>query len=121
METSELTPEQKRERIEAQKKARNTNIFLFCTTIIQIVVTLVLIIAMFIVSLIVVSLVMGKDNPIAPTLMQFLMFAEFIGGLILGFMVFNAIVRLLIKKLHLEDKIKKDVLDRYKKVEKTKK
>ena len=54
MEEYELTPEQKKERIEATRKKRNTNIFLFFTVIIQIVVTLAIIVGMFVVSLILV-------------------------------------------------------------------
>lgn len=120
MDEYELTPEQKKERIEAQRKKRNTNLFLFCTVIIQVVVTLVIIVALFVVSLILVSLIFGKDSDWAPKIMSALMLAEFIGGLILGFIVFSAIVRLIIRKFHLEDKLTKEVLDRYKKVEKNK-
>lgn len=118
MEEYELTPEQKKARIDATRRRRNTNIFLFFTVIIQIVVTLAIIIGMFLISLVLVSLICGKDNIWAPKIMQVLMFAEFIGGLILGFMVFSAIVRLIIRKFHLEDKLTQDVLNRYKKIEK---
>ncbi|MCQ2589454.1 MAG: hypothetical protein MJ179_03425 [Treponema sp.] len=118
MEDRELTPEEKKMKIEAQKRKRNTNIFLFFTVIIQIVVTLAIIIGLFVVSIVLVSLIFGKDNVWAVKIMNVLMFTEFIGGLILGFIVFSAIVRLIIRKFHLEDKLTKEVLDRYKKVEK---
>lgn len=118
MEEYELTPEQKKERIEAARRKRNTNIFLFFTVIIQIVVTLTLIIAMFVASLLLVSVICGKDSVWAPKIMQVLMIVEFIGGLVLGFMIFTAIVRFIIRKFHLEDKLTQDVLNRYKKIEK---
>lgn len=125
MDEYELTPEEKQARkmakIEYNRKKRNTNLFLFCTCIVQIVVTLAIIVALFVASLIIVSKVCDPNGTTAPRVMQILMFVEFIGGLILGFMAFSAIVRWVIKKFNLETKINADVIARYKKTPKEKK
>lgn len=125
MDEYELTPEEKKAqkmaKIAFQRKKRNTNLFLFCTCIIQIVVTLAIIVALFILSLVIISRVFGPDSEVAAKIMQILMFVEFIGGLILGFMAFSAIVRFIIKKFDLESKINADVIARYKKQPKDKK
>lgn len=118
----ELTKEEKlakrMAKIEYNKKKGNTNIFLFCTSIIQIAVTLFVVVGLFLASIFIVTRFLEPNSFEARKLLQILMFVEFIGGLILGFKIFASIVRFIIKKFNLEDKINQDVINRYKKLPK---
>lgn len=118
--TDKEKEEIKKRKIDFAVKKKNTSIFLICTTIIQIIVTFSIILAMFIATLIIVGRFAPLTEATAPQVMKPLMFIELIAGLILGFKAFTAIVRVIIKKFNLKGKIKDDVLARYEKIPKNK-
>ena len=117
-EITQESEEKKKAKIEAQRKKTTTNIFLFFACCWHIIETLSIMIAMFILYIIITYRVLqvpgnSQAGGIASAIM---MLVILVGGMILGFRVYVLSIRWFIKKYHYENKLTKEVLDRYTKM-----
>jgi len=117
-EVTEESEEKKKAKIEAQRKKTTTNIFLVFATLWNIVVTFSIICALFVLYLFVTYRLLGVqgDSQGGGVVTGIMMIVVFVGGMILGFRVYVLSIRWFIKKYHYENKLTKEVLDRYKKM-----
>ena len=110
--------EEKKAKIEAQRKKTTTNIFLFFACCWHIIETLSIMIAMFILYIIITYRVLQVpgNSQAAGVASAIMMVVILVGGMILGFRVYVLSIRWFIKKYHYENKLTKEVLDRYTKM-----
>ncbi len=104
----------KRDQIEFRKKKNTSNIFLFFGTIFEILITLVIVLGLVLLEAVIILKWMNLPDTVKGNVFQFVSVAALIGGIVLGFMVYKALGRLVIKKFHLEDKLREDVLNQFK-------
>ena len=104
----------KQDQIEYRKKQSTSNTFLFFGTIIEIVITLVIVLGLVLLDAVILLKWMNLPETVKGNVFQFTSVACLIGGIILGFMTYKALGRLVIRKLHLEDKLREDVLNQFK-------
>jgi hypothetical protein len=119
MDMSELSEEEKQERIkkelEFRAKKRNSRIFLLAGSIFEIVETIALIIALFLLFIVLIIKVFHFKEQTAQTLYQISTVVSFIGGLILGFFIYRACANFVIEKFKLHDKLTDEVINHYSK------
>lgn len=101
----------KKDQIEYRNKKRNSSILTFCSSLYEIVVSLVIFFVLFLLAAVIVSKTGLQD---ASNLLFYVMIALLIVSIILGFFIYKVTVRAIIKKYHLEDKILDSVLYHYK-------
>lgn len=104
----------KRDQIEFRKKKNTSNIFLFFGTIFEILITLVIVLGLVLLEAVIILKWMNLPDTVKGNVFQFVSVAALIGGIVLGFIVYKALGRLVIKKFHLEDKLREDVLNQFK-------
>ena len=109
----ESKAKRKKEQIEFRNKKRTSSIFMFFATIFEIIETLLLIILAYIALVFIISRVFPADSKVAGTIFQIGTVVIFIGGMILGFLIYKKVVVFAIKKMKLEDKLSDDVLNHY--------
>ena len=119
MDMSELSEEEKQERIkhelDIRAKKRNSRIFLLVGSIFEIIETIVIIIALFLLFLFLIIRVFHFKDQVGQTLYQISTIVSFIGGLILGFFVYKAFANFVIEKFNLHDKLTSEVINHYSK------
>ena len=104
----------KKDQIEYRTKQKTSNIFLFFGTIFEIIITLTIVMALVLLEAIIILKWMNLPDNVKGNVFQFVSVAGLIGGIVLGFMTYKALGRLVIKKFHLEDKLREDVLNQFK-------
>lgn len=110
----ESRAKRKKEQVEFRTKKRTSNTFMFFATIFEIIETLILMIVLFIsFAFIIFRVLKLGDSQIGVTIFEIGSLIIFIGGMILGFLIYKKVVRIAIKKMHLEDKLSDEVLNHY--------
>lgn len=109
----ESKAKRKKEQIEFRNKKRTSNIFMFFATIFEIIETLLLIVLLYIGLVVLISKLFTPDSQVAATIFQIGTVVIFIGGMILGFLIYKKAIVFVIKKMKLEDKLSEDVLSHY--------
>lgn len=110
----ESRAKRKKEQVEFRTKKRTSNTFMFFATIFEIIETLILMIVLFIsFAFIIFRVLKLGDSQIGVTIFEVGSLIIFIGGMILGFLIYKKVVRIAIKKMHLEDKLSDEVLNHY--------
>lgn len=109
----ESKAKRKKEQIEFRNKKRTSSIFMFFATIFEIIETLLLIILLYIGLVLLTGKIFAPDSQAAGTFFQIGTVVIFIGGMILGFLIYKKVVVFAIKKMKLEDKLSDDVLNHY--------
>lgn len=125
MDYSELDKEdqkrKKAQQIEWRTKKKNSSIFMLVSSIFEIIVSLIVIVALFVISALIVFRVLKLDNKAGQIIFEVLTIASFIGGMIIGFIFYKMGARWAIKKFNLEDKMLEEVMVHYRKVTKEEK
>lgn len=109
----ESKAKRKKEQIEFRNKKRTSNLFMFFATIFEIIETLLLIILLYVGLVVLISKLFAPDSQVAGTIFQIGTIVIFIGGMILGFIIYKKVVVFAIKKMKLEDKLSEEVLSHY--------
>ncbi|MBP5568012.1 MAG: hypothetical protein J6X54_02175 [Treponema sp.] len=111
--------EERKAKIDAQRKKTTTNIFLAFAVVYNVVLTLSLMIAIYVAYLFLMLRVfkVPADSSAGGTINAIMVLAVLVGGMILGFKLYVKSIRWFIKKYHYEDKLTKKVLDMYMKPE----
>src|SRR5574344_37806 len=104
--------QRKKDAIEYQNKKRNSYIFMLCASLFDIVETVLLIVVVFMFFMIKVFHIQGDA---ATILFQVMTVVIFIGGMILGFIIYRKVVQWAIEKFNIAEKINDNVLVHYKK------
>lgn len=123
MDYSEIDEEEKKRRKEQsviwRTKRKNSTIFMFATTIVEILVSLAAILILFCVSAFFIFRVFhAGDTKAGAIIFEVLTVVSFIGGMIIGYFLYKLCARWAIKQFKLEDKLSDDVLMHYKKLSK---
>lgn len=126
MDYTEIDDEEKKRRkelaVQMRTKRKNSTIFMLATTIIEIIVSLAAILVLFCVSAFLIFKVFNAGNSkLGAIIFEVLTIASFIGGMIIGFFLYKACARWIIKQFKLENKLSDDVLMHYKKYTKEEK
>ncbi|MDD5929460.1 MAG: hypothetical protein PUC37_06595 [Spirochaetales bacterium] len=103
-ELDEEEKKRRKEQIEYRNKKRNSNLFTFLATIFEIIETAVVVFLFIILSIIIIDKIDVAEN-VKSILANVLFIASFFGGLFLGFFIFKKVVRFVICKFNLEDKL----------------
>ena len=119
MDKSELTDEEyekrKAESIANRNKKRYSDIFVLCASLFLIAETMVILLALMLPLFILFSYLIPRFGGTTGVLMIFevVKMVGFVGGLILGFMIFRKVINWFIRKNHLEDKLTENVKSHY--------
>ncbi|NLC92436.1 MAG: hypothetical protein GX677_03075 [Treponema sp.] len=107
--------QRKKDAIEYQNKKRNSYIFMLCASLFEIVETVLLIVVLFVVFMFFMIKVFHIQGDAATILFQVMTVVIFIGGMILGFIIYRKVVQWAIEKFNIAEKINDNVLVHYKK------
>lgn len=117
MSTPDLDEEEKQNRkkmmVEWRNKKRFSNIFMFVASIFEIVETLILMLVAFILVSFVLIKICNPDSMAVQIIYQGLSVVIFVGGLIGGFFIYKAVIRWVITKFDLKDKLTDEILFHY--------
>lgn len=120
MDYSQLDEEEqkrrKKEEVVHRTKKRNSNLLLFFGCIFEIIETFIIVILLFVLSTAVLSRILPQN--VAGVVITIFIILSFVGGLILGFLIYRTAIRFVIKKFKLEDKLTDEVIKQYSKVSK---
>lgn len=106
----------KKDAVEFRNRKRNSNLFLFLGSLFEIVVSLIIILALFLFFLAVLSRILPAN--IFEKVYPITTLISFFGGLFLGFMVYRKLAQFIIEKYKLKDKITDEVYKHYAKLSK---
>jgi uncharacterized membrane protein len=109
----ESREKRKREQIEYRNKKRTSGIFMFAATIFEIVETIILMLVLFLLTAFILLKCFDPENPAVQIAFQVSTVIIFIGGMILGFLIYKKTVTWAIKKFNLQDKLMDDVVRHY--------
>ena len=123
IENADFSPEElerrKKDKIEFQVKKRNSTIFVLCSTVIQIVETLVILAALLFADLMLMFKVFDLNKiEVGPTILQLSFFGLFFVGLILGFFAYKYTMYFIVTKFDLTSKLLDTTLEHYKTLKK---
>ena len=104
----------KKEQIEYRIKNRRSNIFLFCAGAFGILETVLLIFIFFIIEAIFYFRVFHFSETGNLTAFSIIMLVLFFAGIVVGHIIYLKIVRWVIKKWNLKDKLSADLINHYK-------
>ncbi len=104
----------KKEQIEWRTKKNNSNTFMIITSLVQIVFTILVIALLITVASLIMFNVMNLDGEAIQVAYPIVLIALFVTGVFFAFFFYKKLTRLVIKKMHLEDKLLDDVLEHYK-------
>lgn len=107
--------QRKKDAVDYRTKKKNSNLFLFCSSIFEVVETILIIMVLFIVFSFFMFRVFNATGDLAQKIFSIMTIVIFVGGLVLGFIVHKKVLGWVIEKFNLEDKLSKEVLDHYKK------
>ena len=107
--------QRKKDAVDYRTKKKNSNLFLFCGSIFEVVETILIIMVLFIVFAFLMFRVFNATGDIGHKIFSIMTIVIFVGGLVLGFIVYKKVLGWVIEKFNLEDKLSKEVLDHYKK------
>ena len=119
MDKSELTDEEyakrKADSIAFRNKKRYSDIFVLCASIFLILETMLILLVFMIPLFALFSYLIPRFGDSTGVLMVFevLKMIAFIGGLILGFLIFRKVTNFVIRNKHLEDKLTENVKSHY--------
>lgn len=117
MDTRDLDDEakekRKREQIAFRTKKRASVRFMLFSSLFEIFETVLIMFLLFFIVSFFFFRVFNATGPTAQTVFQILLIAIFIGGMILGFIVYKKCARWYIKKFNLKDKLNEEVLIHY--------
>ncbi len=105
----------KRDSIDFRNKKRTANTFLFCMTLFEIVITILIICALFLLSALLILKPFDTNSAVVQKVFVGALFVCFFGGLFLGFLVYKMFARWIIRIMDLENKLPEDVLMHYRK------
>lgn len=113
----------KKDVVEYRVKKRNSTIFMCFASLFEVVETLIIIMLLFIFVIFLFKVFDIQQNPqLQQTLLPVLLSVfAFVGGMILGFIIYKKVIRWVIKKFNMEDKLLEDVLYHYRSKEEHKK
>ncbi len=104
----------KKEQIEWRTKKNNSNMFMIITSLVQIVFTILVIALLITIASLIMFNVMNLDGEAIQVAYPIVLIALFVVGVFFAFFFYKKLTRLVIKKMHLEDKLLDDVLEHYK-------
>lgn len=110
--------QRRKDAIEFQNKKRTSYIFMLCASLFEIVETVLLIVVLFVVFMFFMIRVFHIQGDAATIIFQVMTVVIFIGGLILGFIIYRKVVQWAIEKFNLSEKVNESVLVHYKKIPK---
>ena len=119
IENADFSPEElerrKKDKIEFRIKKRNSTIFVLCSTVIQILETLIILAALLFADLM-ISFKLFDLNKIeaGPTILQLSFFVLFFVGLVLGFFAYKYTMYFIVTKFDLSSKLLDTTLEHYK-------
>lgn len=103
----------KQEQIAYRNKKNTTNLFLVFGTIIEIIITFTIVMALVLLTVLIIQKV-NLDDTVKGNIFQFTAIADLIIGIILGLNIYKALGRWVIKKWKLQDKLREDTLIHFK-------
>ncbi len=104
----------KKEQIEWRTKKNNSNMFMIITSLVQIVFTILVIALLITIASLIMFNVMNLDGEAIQVAYPIVLIALFVVGVFFAFFFYKKLTRLVIKKMHLENKLLDDVLEHYK-------
>jgi len=110
--------QRQKEELERRRKTRNSRLFLFFGSVFEIVETLLVILALFVFFSLLIFKVFKLPEAATRTIFQFSTIVSFVGGLVLGFVIYKNCARFVIEKFKLADKLSNEVLGHYAKRDK---
>lgn len=104
----------KKEAVEYRTVKSRSNLFLFCATVFGIVETVIIIFALFLAQAFVYFRVLKLTENGNMTVFSIILLVLFFVGIVTGHLLYVKVVRWVIKKWNLKDKLSKDLIDHYK-------
>lgn len=101
----------KQQQIEYRNKKRTTSLFVFCATVYEIIITILIFVLFFYLSSLFLFRVIHTESS---NVVFFTIVGSLIASFVAGFFAYKYTCRAIIKKFNLEDKLMEDALDHYK-------
>lgn len=103
----------KKEILDYRAKKRSSSTFVFLFTIYEVLISIVLFLGLFVGGSFLCRVILGEDSGIIASAFYITAIVALVGGVVGGFFIYKATAKAVIKKMHLEDKLSKDVLYHY--------
>ena len=117
-EMEELTEEEKerrkQEQIQYRTRQKTTNVFMFWSTILNVIVTFALVIILLVVFSVIALKLLPLSDEVKTVVFNAFSIVALLGGIVLGFKINKMIGRGVINKWNLKDKLRDEVLNQYK-------
>lgn len=110
---AEAQEKRKKDQVAYRTKKRFSNNFMLLASLFEIIETLVLMCALFLLSAFLFFKVFNVSGENASNIYWGILVAIFVIGMIGGFLIYKRVIRFVIKKLNLKDKLVDDVLIHY--------
>ena len=103
----------KNDQIAYRKKQSASNTFLFFGTLLEILISFVMVFAIILFAIFICAKVLHLSDKVMSVVYQIILIGGFIGGLVLGFFIYRKLGRWVINKWNLKDKLRDDVLNQF--------
>ena len=103
----------KRDQLEYRAKKRTSSIFMLAATAFEIVETLIIMLALFLLDAFILLKVCNPESATVQIIFQITTIIIFLGGIVLGFLLYKKIIRWVIIKFNLKDKLMDEVTSHY--------
>lgn len=110
---AEAQEKRKKDQVAYRTKKRFSNNFMLLASLFEIIETLVLMCALFLLSAFLFFKVFNVSGENVSNIYWGILVAIFVIGMIGGFLIYKSVIRFVIKKLNLKDKLVDDVLIHY--------
>lgn len=111
----ESREKRKKEVVEYRTKKRNSLLFMCAASVFEIVETILLMLVLFVLFSFVIFKVLHLSPDVAGTVFGISSVVIFIGGMILGFLIYKRVITWIIEKFNMKDKLSNDVIMHYQK------
>ncbi len=103
----------KQEQVAYREKKRLSTIFMFIATVFEILETLLIMLVLFILDAFILLKIFNPESPTIQIIFQISTIVIFIGSLVLGFLLYKKLIRWVIVKFNLKEKLMDDVIIHY--------
>lgn len=103
----------KKEQIAYRNKKNFSTIFMFIATAAEILITFVLIILLLVIGIFILSRVVSIDSEAFSNILGVMLIVMAFGGLVAGFIIYKKLMKVVILKFHLEEKLSDEILNHY--------
>ena len=109
----ETIAQRKKDQIEFRNKKKFSTFFTILSSLFEIIETIIIMFAMFLLTAFIMFKVCGMTGDEGQKIYSIMLVVIFFAGLVIGFIIYKKLVRLVIKKFNLKGKLLEEILTHY--------